>query len=104
MPARPEPVVTHQLGWLKGVQFAGCFLAEANGHLAALGVKAKFPPAGSATDYRGVVARGQALVSETTPLGLIDAALAGQPLVAFAAVMQRDPAALISRAHAPIAA
>ena len=59
MPAQPAPVITHQLGWLKGVQFAGCFLAEANGHLEALGVRAEFIPGGPATDYRGMVASGE---------------------------------------------
>jgi NitT/TauT family transport system substrate-binding protein len=103
MPAAPAPTITHQLGWLKGVQFGGCFLADAHGHLKAAGVTAEFVPGGPGTDYRGLVASGQVMISESTPLGLIEAALADQPLTAFAAVMQRDPAALISREEAPVA-
>jgi len=103
MPGTPSVIVTHQLGWRKGVQFAGQYLAQALGFLDAEGVAAEFIEGGADTNYRGLVASGRVLVSESTPLGMIDAALEGQDLVAFAAVMQRDPAALLSQRGRPIA-
>jgi NitT/TauT family transport system substrate-binding protein len=104
--ARPThallPAVTHQLGWFKGVQFAGEFLAQELGYLEAEGVTAEFVAGGPGADYRGLVASGHMLVSESTPLALIEGAVQGQPLVAFAAVMQRDPGAYISLPGKPI--
>lgn len=96
------PPVTHQLGWLKGVQFAGEFLAQKLGYLEAEGVTAEFTAGGPGTDYRTLVASGRMLVSESTPLAMIEAAVQGQPLVAFAAVMQRDPGAYMSLPDRPI--
>ncbi len=94
--------ISHQLGWIKGVQFAGEFLAQHLGYLKDEGIDADFIAAGPATDYRTLVASRRMLVSESTPLGLIEGAVQGQPLVAFAAVMQRDPGAFLSPPHRPI--
>lgn len=102
-PGAFTPLVTHQLGWFKGVQFAGQFLAQALGYLEAEGVEAEFTAGGPDTDYRTLVASGRMLVSESTPLGLVEGAVQGQPLVAFAAVMQDDPGAYISLPDRPIA-
>jgi NitT/TauT family transport system substrate-binding protein len=92
----------HQLGWVKGIQFGGYLAALEWGYLADEGLDVNFVAGGPGTDYRTLVASGRALVSESNVAGMIDGALRGQPLVAFAAVMQRDPGAILSPAGRPI--
>jgi NitT/TauT family transport system substrate-binding protein len=101
-PPAALPPITHQLGWLKGVQFGGEFLADELGYLKEEGITAEFTAGGPGTDYRTLVASGRMLVSESTPLAMIEGAVQGQPLVAFAAVMQRDPGAFMSAPERPI--
>jgi len=92
----------HQLGWIKGIQFGGYLAALDRGYLDEAGLDVNFVAGGPGTDYRTLVASGRALVSESNVAGMIDGALRGQPLVAFAAVMQRDPGALLSPAGHPM--
>jgi NitT/TauT family transport system substrate-binding protein len=94
--------ITHQLGWLKGVQFAGNFVAEDRGFLKQEHLTAQFTAGGPGTDYRTLVASGRMLVSESNVAGMIESHLQGQPLVAFASVMQRDPGCLLSAADRPV--
>jgi NitT/TauT family transport system substrate-binding protein len=94
--------ISHQLGWLKGVQFGGDFMAQDLGYFADEGLEVHYTAGGPGTDYRTIVSSGRALVSESNPPGMVDGYLHGQPLVAFAAVMQRDPAAFMSSAAKPI--
>lgn len=94
--------ITHQLGWLKGVQFAGEFLAAELGYLEEEGISADYTSGGPGTDYRTLVASGRMMVSESSPLSIIEGAVSGQPLVSYAAVMQRDPGAIMSRSNEPI--
>jgi len=92
----------HQLGWVKGIQFGGYLAALDRGDLAREGLDVNMVAGGPGTDYRTLVSSGRALVSESNVAGMIDGALRGQPLVAFAAVMQRDPGAIMSPAGRPI--
>ncbi|ATU63373.1 hypothetical protein CPZ87_01750 [Piscinibacter gummiphilus] len=92
----------HQLGWVKGIQFGGYLAALDRGDLAREGLDVDMVAGGPGTDYRTLVSSGRALVSESNVAGMIDGALRGQPLVAFAAVMQRDPGAIMSPADRPI--
>jgi NitT/TauT family transport system substrate-binding protein len=94
--------VSHQLGWIKGVQFGGDFMADAHGYLKHERLDVTFTAGGPGTDYRTLVASGRMLVSESNVNGMIDAVVQGQPLVAFAAVMQRDPSAFMSNPKRPI--
>lgn len=94
--------IDHQLGWLKGVQFGGDFMAQDLGYFAEEKLDVHYAAGGPGTDYRTIVAGGRALVSESNPAGMIDAYLHGQPLIAFAAIMQRDPSAFMSSATKPI--
>jgi len=96
-------LITHQLGWLKSVQFGGDFMALDRGYFADEGLDVRYTAGGPGTDYRTLVASGRTLVSESNPPGMIDGYLHGQPLVAFAAIMQRDPAAFMSAADRPVA-
>ncbi len=92
----------HQLGWVKGIQFGGYLAALDRGYLADEGLDVNFVAGGPGTDYRTLVSSGRALVSESNVAGMIDGYQRGQPLVAFAAVMQRDPGAIMSPASKPI--
>ena len=94
--------VTHQLGWLKGVQFGGCFMAQEKGYFARERLAVSYAAGGPTTDYRTLVSSGRFLVSESDASELIYARIQGQPLVAFAAVFQRSPAAFMSPAARPI--
>lgn len=92
----------HQLGWVKGIQFGGYLAALDRGYLAEEGLDVNFVAGGPGTDYRTLVASGRAMTSESNVAGMIDGSLHGQPLVAFAAVMQHDPGAIMSPAGRPI--
>jgi NitT/TauT family transport system substrate-binding protein len=94
--------ISHQLGWLKGVQFGGDFMAQDLGYFADERLDVRYAAGGPGTDYRTIVSSGRSLVSESNPSGMLDGYLHGQPLVAFAAVMQRDPSAFMSSAANPI--
>lgn len=98
-----EAMVSHQLGWLKGVQFGGNLMALHQGYFAEEGLAVSFASGGPGTDYRTLVSSGQSLVSESNVPGMIDGYLQGQPVVAFAAVLQREPGCLISAAARPLA-
>ncbi|WP_157218232.1 ABC transporter substrate-binding protein [Flavisphingomonas formosensis] len=94
--------IDHQLGWTKGVQFGGDFMAQEQGFFDREKLNVYYAAGGPGTDYRTLVSSGRSLVSESNPQGMIEAALQGQPLVAFAAIYQRDPGCIISPAARPI--
>jgi NitT/TauT family transport system substrate-binding protein len=93
---------SHQLGWLKGVQFGGAFMAEDRGFFAREKLDVTLTAGGVSTEYRTLVASEKVQVSESNVIGMINGALQRQPLVAFAAVLQRDPACFASLASNPI--
>jgi NitT/TauT family transport system substrate-binding protein len=101
-PAAGLARIDHQLGWTKGVQFGGDFMAQELGLFRKERLDVRLAAGGPGTDYRTIVASGRALVSESNPAGMIEAALQGQPLIAFAAIYQRDPSCIISAAARPI--
>lgn len=94
--------VRHQLGWIKGVQFGGAFMADALGFFEKERISARLIAGGPGTDYRTLVSSGRMLISESNVNGMIDSAVQGQPIVAFAAVMQRDPSAFLSLPERPV--
>jgi NitT/TauT family transport system substrate-binding protein len=95
--------ISHQLGWLKGVQFGGDFIADDKGYFRDEKLAVTFTAGGPGTDYRTIVASGRALVSESNVMGMISSAIQGQPLIAFAAILQRDPSCIASSPDRPIA-
>lgn len=103
-PARAEALtpISHQLGWLKGVQFGGDFMAMEQGYFAEEKLDVHYTAGGPGTDYRTLVASGRTLVSESNAMGIIEGYRQGQPIIAFAAVMQRDPGCFLSPSTAPI--
>jgi NitT/TauT family transport system substrate-binding protein len=94
--------ISHQLGWLKGVQFGGCFMAQEHGYLAHEKLAVTYMAGGPTTDYKTLVASGHATISESSMTPLIDGYREGQPLIAFASVFQRSPAAFMSPMARPI--
>lgn len=94
--------IAHQLGWLNGVQFGGDYVAIERGYFAREGLDVQYTAGGPGTDYRMLVASGRATVSESNPAGMISGHLRNQPLVAFAAVMQRDPSCFVSPGDHPV--
>ncbi|WP_157218602.1 ABC transporter substrate-binding protein [Flavisphingomonas formosensis] len=94
--------VSHQLGWLKGVQFGGDFMAEEQGYFRREGLDVTLAAGGVSTDYRTLVASGSSLISESNVIGMINSQLQKQPLIAFAAILQRDPSCIASLARNPI--
>lgn len=94
--------ITHQLGWINGVQFGGDFVAIDKGFFARERLDVVYTPGGPGTDYQTMVTSGRAMVSESNPAGLISAYVLKKPLIAFAAVMQRDPSCFVSLSDRPI--
>jgi NitT/TauT family transport system substrate-binding protein len=95
--------ISHQLGWTKGVQFGGDFIAQDRGYFRDEKLDVSFTAGGPGTDYRTIVASGRALVSESNVMGMINSFIQGQPLIAFAAILQRDPSCIASSPDRPIA-
>jgi NitT/TauT family transport system substrate-binding protein len=100
--ARGGTPISHQLGWLKGVQFGGVFMADAQGYFEREDLDPTLAAGGGSTDYRTLVASGSATISEANVIAMINARLQKQPLVAFAAVFQRDAACIASLSRRPI--
>ncbi|RYD92000.1 MAG: hypothetical protein EOP61_26465, partial [Sphingomonadales bacterium] len=94
--------ITHQLGWLKGVQFGGTFMADAQGFFEREKLDVALAAGGVSTDYRTLVASGSTMVSEANIIAMINGKLQQQPIVAFAAVFQRDAACIASLGKTPI--
>jgi len=100
--ATPD-LVTHQLGWVKGVQFGGDFMAQEQGYFAAENLRVEYTAGGISTDYRTLVSAGRTMVSESNVAGMMYGAIEQQPIVAFAAVMQKDPGCFMSNPKKPVA-
>ena len=94
--------IDHQLGWTKGVQFGGDFMAQEQGFFDKEKLAVHYTAGGPGTDYRTIVSSGRSLISESNCMGMIESAIQGQPIVAFAAIYQRDPGCIISPAARPI--
>ncbi|MDR3376938.1 MAG: ABC transporter substrate-binding protein [Ancalomicrobiaceae bacterium] len=95
--------VTHQLGWIKSIQFGGHFAAIENGYFRDLGIDAEFVAGGpNGIGSEVAVATGQATTSDTDVDGTVRARISGMPVKAFAAIMQKAPGAIMSLAAKPI--
>jgi NitT/TauT family transport system substrate-binding protein len=101
-PARAADPVTHQLGWIKSIQFGGHFAAIDQGYFAAEGVEATFLAGGPGTDTTAAVATGRATTTDGDVEGVVRARIGGIPVKAFAAIMQKAPGAIMSLASKPI--
>ena len=105
LPVTAQEMATtiHQLGWVKSIQFGGHFAAIHHGFFADEGIEAEFLPGGPGTTGSDVaVATGQITTTDTDVEGTIRSRIAGVPVKAFAAIMQRAPGAVMSLAESPI--
>ena len=100
--AADPAALVHQLGWIKSVQFGGHFAALEQGYFTQQNVSATFNAGGPGVEPRTVVATGRATTSDLNSTGIVIGRAQGMPLRAFAAVMQRDPGAILSLADRPI--
>ncbi|WP_185020677.1 ABC transporter substrate-binding protein [Histidinibacterium lentulum] len=95
--------VTHQLGWIKSIQFGGHFAAIEQGYFEEEGIEAEFLAGGpNAIGTDVAIATGQADTSDTDVDGTIRSRIGGMPIKAIAAIMQKAPGAIMSLAESPL--
>jgi ABC-type nitrate/sulfonate/bicarbonate transport system substrate-binding protein len=94
--------LTVQLVWIKNVQFAGSFVAQARGYYTRFGVRPDLLAGGPNTSVEPIVASGKALVGISNPDTVASAVAAGAPLVIVATTYQRSPFTVMSPAGQPL--
>lgn len=100
--ASPETVTT-QLLWIKNVESAGLWIADANGYFRSAGIDAQMLAGGPGmSSVEAVVAAGRADVGIDQIEHIVDAVNAGTDLVIIGAIFQRSPAGLVSLPAHPI--
>jgi ABC-type nitrate/sulfonate/bicarbonate transport system substrate-binding protein len=93
---------TLQMGWIANVENAGEFVAAEKGYYAAEGLEMTLEPGGPAVSVEPLVVAGNALVGLSQPDNVARARANGAKLKVIAATFQRNPAAVMSLASAPI--
>jgi ABC-type nitrate/sulfonate/bicarbonate transport system substrate-binding protein len=102
-PARAATTVTTQIQWIKDVQSAGFWVADANGYFRDEGIVSNVLAGGpGVANIQAIVAAGRADVGIDQLERVIDANNQGEDFVIFGAIYQRDPAAMLSLASHPI--
>jgi ABC-type nitrate/sulfonate/bicarbonate transport system substrate-binding protein len=102
-PARAATTVTTQLQWIKDVQNAGWWVADANGYFRDAGIDSTTLAGGpNLASVEAIVAAGRADVGFDQLEKIIDANNQGEDFVVFGALYQQDPAALLSLPKNPI--
>jgi ABC-type nitrate/sulfonate/bicarbonate transport system substrate-binding protein len=94
----------YQFSWIKNVEFAGEYLADANGYYEKVGFsKVNFMSGGPSVQQDAVVASGKALVGVSAPDITSSAIAQGAGLIAIGAQYQKNPFCVMSLAESPIA-
>jgi ABC-type nitrate/sulfonate/bicarbonate transport system substrate-binding protein len=102
-PARAAVTVTTQLQWIKDVQNAAWWVADANGYFRDAGIDSNVLAGGpNLASAEAVVAAGRADVGFDQLEKIIDANNEGEDFVVFGALYQQDPAALLSLPKNPV--
>jgi ABC-type nitrate/sulfonate/bicarbonate transport system substrate-binding protein len=102
-PARAATTVTTQLQWIKDVQNAGWWIADANGYFAAEGLASTTLAGGpNVESIEAIVAAGRADVGFDQLERIIDANNQGEDFVVFGALYQQNPAGLLSLPAHPV--
>jgi ABC-type nitrate/sulfonate/bicarbonate transport system substrate-binding protein len=102
-PASAATMVTTQLQWIKDVQNAGWWVADANGYFRSEGIESNALAGGpNLASVEAVVAAGRADIGMDQFERVIDANAAGADFVIFAALYQKNPAALLSLPAHPV--
>ena len=96
-------VLNYQLSWIKNVEFAGAYIADANGYYKDAGFSSvNLMAGGPNVSQDSVVTAGKALVGISSPDITSAAILKGAPLVAIGAQYQKNPFCIMSLASKPI--
>jgi ABC-type nitrate/sulfonate/bicarbonate transport system substrate-binding protein len=92
------------LGWIKNVEFAGIWLAEAKGYFQAQGINVDVIAGGpNAPDPTVSVAAGNANIGDSSDMTtLIEAITKGNDFVFIGATFQVDPACIVSLPEHPV--
>ncbi len=95
--------LTYQLSWIKNVEFAGQYIADQEGYYTDAGFsRVNLVAGGPNVTQDAVVASGRALVGISAPDITGSAIVEGAPLVAIAALFQKNPFCIMSLADSPI--
>jgi ABC-type nitrate/sulfonate/bicarbonate transport system substrate-binding protein len=93
----------YQLSWIKNVEFAGQYIADQEGYYTDAGFsRVNLIAGGPNVTQDAVVASGRALVGISAPDITGSAIVEGAPLVAVAALFQKNPFCVMSLADSPI--
>lgn len=92
-----------QFSWIKNVEFAGQYIADQEGYYADAGFSGvNFIAGGPNVTQDAVVASGEAFICLSAPDITGSAVVEGAPLVAVAALYQKNPFCVMSLADTPI--
>ena len=93
----------YQLSWIKNTEFAGEYIADSSGFYKDAGFSSvNLIAGGPSVAQDAVVAAGKAFIGISAPDITAPAILKGAPLVAIAALFQKNPFAVMSLASNPI--
>ena len=93
----------YQLSWIKNVEFAGQYIADQEGYYTDAGFsRVNLIAGGPNVTQDAVVASGRAFVGISAPDITGSAIVEGAPLVAVAALFQKNPFCVMSLADSPI--
>ncbi len=98
----PPEDVTLQLKWIHQAQFAGFYLAEANGHYARENLRVHFLEGGGDVDLVQPVIAGRAQFAVVAPEDVILKRSQGHPVRAIAAVYRLSAVVFVSKADSGI--
>lgn len=100
--AQESTKATLQMGWIANVENAGEFVAAEKGYYTAEGLDMTLEPGGPAVSVEPLVVSGKALIGLSQPDNVARARANGAKLKVVAATFQKNPAAVMSLASAPI--
>jgi ABC-type nitrate/sulfonate/bicarbonate transport system substrate-binding protein len=96
-------LVRYQLDWIKNSEFAGFYIADAEGYYKQEGLTVKLLPGADVASHEAVVAGGGAEIGTSSFLSrIVDAVNSGSDLVVVGAGFQQSPIGLMSMAKNPI--
>jgi ABC-type nitrate/sulfonate/bicarbonate transport system substrate-binding protein len=102
-PARAASAITTQFQWIKDVQYAGFWFADADGYFRDAGITSTTVAGGpNVSSIAAIVAAGRADIGVDQFERVVDANAAGADMVVIGALYQTDPAGLLSLPAKPV--
>jgi len=93
----------YQFSWIKNVEFGGQYIADTNGYYKNAGFSGvNFMSGGPNVQQDSIVASGKAFIGISAPDIAAPAILGGAPIIAVAALFQKNPFCVMSLASKPI--